>query len=67
MIPVPEQAITAENNRRADPRFILAWILMVLFIVLPPVGLAIVLGSIGWGIMTLGLTSGVVGYILGTD
>lgn len=67
MIPTPEPAIIVENSQRADPRFILAWILMVLFIVLPPVGLGIVLSSIGWGIMTLGLTSGVVGYILGTD
>jgi hypothetical protein len=46
-------------------RSISAWVLMVMFIVLTPVGAGFALGSPWWGLAGFGITSGIGSYIIG--
>ena len=46
-------------------RSISAWVLMVMFIVLTPVGVGFALGSPWWGLVAFGTTSGIGSYIIG--
>lgn len=57
------QAVQAELEQRL--RSISAWVLMVMFIVLTPIGVGFALSSPWWGLVAFGITSGVGSYIIG--
>lgn len=57
------EAVKAELEQRL--RSISAWILMVMFIVLTPIGAGFALGSPWWGLAGFGVTSGIGSYIIG--
>lgn len=57
-----EQIVVVTNYRS-----VLAWVLMVMFIVVTPFGVGVAVGSFGWGLFACGIVSGITSLILGSD
>lgn len=62
---LPEESVDVGSV--VDYRSISAWILMVMFIVVTPIGAALATNSIGLGLVVFGLTSITSSWIIGNS